>query len=87
MKWNDDWRNELKEMEADGKNYCYSRLCECRNNLNDVKLMSRLMYKYNQDKEKSECLDRVIEWVTDWNSQTELYNSIYKEYEEILNFI
>lgn len=84
MKWNDDWR-----MELENKYYgCYERLCECRNNRNDVVLMASLMYKYNSDKTAEECLDRMIEWVCGWNNQDELEDiCIPKKYEKMLNMV
>ena len=68
MHWNDDWREELEE-----KNYkCYMRLCECRNTRNDIKIMAKLMYRYNSHYTPEECLDRMIEWVCEWNNQVNL---------------
>ena len=80
MEWNDDWRSELETKNPE----CYKRLCECKNTKNDILIISRLMYKYNQDRTKYDCLDRTIEWLTDWNSQFELYLS-ETEYQEILS--
>ena len=63
---------------------CYERLCECRNTKNDILIISKIMYKYNQNRTKHDCLDRTIEWLTDWNSQFELCLS-ETEYQEILS--
>ena len=80
MKWNDDWRFELETKNPE----CYTRLCECKNTKNDILIISRIMYKYNQDRTKEKCLDRTIEWLTDWNNQFELYLS-ETEYQKILS--
>ena len=79
MEWNNDWRSELETKNSK----CYERLCECRNTKNDILIISRIMYKYNQNRTKHDCLDRTIEWLTDWNSQFELCLS-ETEYQEIL---
>ena len=79
MKWNDDWRSELEIKNPE----CYERLCECRNTKNDILIISRLMYKYNQDRTKEDCLDRTIEWITDWNNQIEIYPN-EEDYQKIL---
>ena len=80
MEWNNDWRSELEIKNPE----CYERLCECRNTKNDILIISRIMYKYNQNRTNHDCLDRTIEWLTDWNSQFELYLS-ETEYQEILS--
>ena len=80
MEWNNDWRSELEIKNPE----CYERLCECRNTKNDILIISRIMYKYNQNRTKRDCLDRTIEWLTDWNSQFELCLS-ETEYQEILS--
>ena len=80
MEWNNDWRSELEIKNPE----CYERLCECRNTKNDILIISRIMYKYNQNRTKYDCLDRTIEWLTDWNSQFELCLS-ETEYQEILS--
>lgn len=78
MKWNDDWRREL-ERDNEG---CYIRLCECRNTKKDILTMAKLMYEYNSNIEKEECLDRTCEWVCCWNSQfeCELTDTEYKTF-------
>ena len=81
MEWNNDWRSELEIKNPE----CYERLCECRNTKNDILIISRIMYKYNQNRTKHDCLDRTIEWLTDWNSQFELYPSNPEEYQKILS--
>ena len=79
--WNDDWRNELKE-----KNYkVWERLCECRNTKNDIKIMSRLVKKYNNSIDAVDCLERIITWVNDWNGQN--IDFTIEEYENILKSI
>lgn len=78
--WNDDWREELKKDNYD----IWERLAECRNNRKDIMYMAKLMYKYNLDKTKQDCLDRMLEWVTDWNSQANLYPDSDDEYNKML---
>ena len=80
MEWNNDWRSELEIKNPE----CYEKLCECRNTKNDILIISKIMYKYNQNRTKYDCLDRTIEWLTDWNSQFELCLS-ETEYQEILS--
>lgn len=77
-KWNDDWRRELEETDP----LCFTRLCECRNSKRDMLVMAKLVYKYNQDKSKEDCLDRICEWVCSWNSQyeKELTNDEYYKF-------
>jgi len=78
--WNDDWREELKKDNYD----IWERLAEYRNNRKDIIYMAKLMYKYNLDKTKQDCLDRMLEWVTDWNSQASLYPGSEDEYNKML---
>lgn len=79
--WNDDWRNELKE-----KNHkVWERLCECRNTKNDIKIMSRLVKKYNNSIDAVDCLERIMTWVNDWNGQN--IDFTIEEYENILKSI
>lgn len=79
MNWNDDWRDELK---ADSYEV-WKRLAECRNTKKDIVTMSKLVCKYNPNKSKEECLDRILEWVTDWNNQFNLYPD-KEEYDKML---
>jgi hypothetical protein len=79
MKWNDDWRSELEIKNPE----CYERLCECRNTKHDILIIAKLMYRYNQDRTKEDCLDRTIEWITDWNNQIEIYPN-EEDYQKIL---
>ena len=80
--WNDDWRNELEEKNAN----CHLRLCECRNTQHDIAIMAKLMYKYNQWATPEDCLDRMIEWVCYWNNQDNL-DPDDKEYDTMLKYI
>lgn len=80
MNWNDDWRIELAQKYPD----CYERLCDCVNIKKDILTMAKLNYKYNPFKSKEDCLDRILEWVTDWNSQLDLYPKTEVEYNKIL---
>ncbi|MEE3344797.1 MAG: hypothetical protein VZS44_11935 [Bacilli bacterium] len=82
-KWNDDWRDELKNDDYE----IWERLAECRNTRKDMIHMAKLVYKYNPSKSKEECLDRILEWVTDWNSQVGLYPETTEEYNDMLNRI
>ena len=79
MEWNNDWRSELEIKNPE----CYERLCECRNTKHDILIIAKLMYRYNQDRTKEDCLDRTIEWITDWNNQIEIYPN-EKDYQKIL---
>lgn len=67
--WNDDWREELKKDTYD----IWERLADCRNTRTDIKIIAKLMYKYNPSKSKEDCLDRTLEWITEWNNQDNLY--------------
>lgn len=80
--WNDDWRDELKIEDPS----MYERLCECRNKKSDLKKLAKLLYKYNINHAKSVCLDRIIEWITDWNNQVELIPD-KEEYDKILEYM
>lgn len=77
--WNDDWRDELKSDHYD----CWERLCDCRNLRRDLMVMAKLMKKYNLGKDPQDVLDRILEWVTDWNSQVNLYPDD-EEYDQML---
>ena len=79
MKWNNDWRSELEIKNPK----CYERLCEGRNTKHDILIIAKLMYRYNQDRTKEDCLDRTIEWITDWNNQIEIYPN-EEDYQKIL---
>ena len=62
--WNDyEWREKLKKLDYD----CFERLCECRNNKNDIIKIASLMHCYNENKTSGECLDRTLEWIGDWD--------------------
>jgi hypothetical protein len=78
--WNDDWREELKSDDYDA----WERLCECRNTKRDMRKIAQLIYKYNRSKDKEECLDRAIEWITDWNNQCNLVPT-QEEFDEMIN--
>lgn len=80
MKWNDDWREEL---EKDNEP-CYNRLCDCRNTKADIRIIAKLMYKYNLAMGKDECLHRTLEWITDWNNQYNI-DLTQEEFDEIIN--
>ena len=80
MKWNDDWRKGLSKLYPD----CYDRLCECRNIKSDIPIIVRFMMWYNKDRKNYEVVNRVIDWLTDWNEQTELIPT-QDEYNELLS--
>ena len=82
-KWNDDWRDELRLTNEN----CYIRLCECRKKKSDLTIMAQLMCKYNPLISKTDCLDRVLEWVGDWNGQFAITDLTKKEYDNILLFM
>lgn len=79
MGWNDDWRTELRETNEP----CYIRLCECRNTQKDIPVMASLLFKYNPVCSERDCLDRILEWVCDWNSQLEIDPTV-EEYQRML---
>lgn len=82
--FDDSWRKELERRYED----IYVRLCECRNTIEDIVIMANLMYKYNTDKTEAECLDRMIEWVCDWNNQDYIADKITpKKYNKMLGLI
>lgn len=82
-KWCDDWRNKLEKLD----DACHTRLCECRNNRNDIVKIASLMHCYNEERTKEECLERTLEWLGDWNGQFELTDLTVTEYTKILNRI
>ena len=77
--WNHDWREELKEENPK----CYERFCDCKNNRRDLKIMAKLMYKYNPTKSKEDCLDKIIDWITGANNQVHLVPD-EEEYQKLL---
>lgn len=81
--WNDDWRDKLKKLDYD----CYERLCECRNNKNDIVKIASLMHCYNENKTNGDCLYRTLEWLGEWNGQHELINLSYSEHTRLYNLI
>ena len=83
LKWNDDWRDELRLVNEP----CYNRLCECRNKKSDLEIMAQLMQKYNPLISKTDCLNRVLEWVGDWNGQFAITDLTKEEYNNILLFM
>ena len=80
MNWNNDWRDELKTEDPE----CYERFADCDNKRSDLKKLAKLVYKYNLDRPKEECVDYIIEWVTDANNQPNLIPD-EDEYKKILN--
>lgn len=80
--WNNDWRDELKSDDYDA----WERLADCRNRRSDIKKYAKLIYKYNPNRTKEECLDRAIEWITDWNNQPKLIPDD-EEYKKIIESI
>lgn len=80
--YNDDWRDEL---EKDNPKV-FERFCAAKNTPADIKVIYKLMYKYNNTKSKEEVLDRVLTWITDWNNQINIYPSD-EEYKKLLSII
>ena len=76
--WNDDWRDTLKK----NRHNVYERLCNGQNTKHDILVMARAMCAVNPNKTAKECLDRMIEWVIDWNGQymIEISDDDYKKY-------
>jgi len=73
-----DWKSELTED-------MYYRLCECRNLKSDIVPMAKIVKRVNNyDSEQS--LDYILEWITDWNNQFNLYPD-EKEYNKMLKKI
>lgn len=79
-KYNDDWKDELR-LDYPEIN---ERLAMGKNKRSDLKVLAKLMYKYNSDKSKENVLDRVITWVSDWNNQVSLIPDD-NEYKRLLN--
>lgn len=76
-KWNDNWRNELEEKQPK----VYERLCNCINKKTDILVIAKYIYLYNKENyTKQECLERTIQWLTDWNNQVELIPTNFKWY-------
>lgn len=71
------WKNNLEED-------VYIRLCECRNTLKDIPILAKVVVKVDEDMTPQDALDFVIEWVTDYNNQWELYDEIDKRYSKML---
>ena len=80
MKWNDDWREELKKIDYE----CYIRLCECRNTRKDIITMAKLVKKYNSSRPAEECLIHITEWVGDWNGQYMVTDFTRNEYNDAI---
>ena len=81
MKWDNDWRDELKKTNEG----CYIRLCECRNTRNDIIIMAKLVKKYNPTMTAEDCLIYMLEWVGDWNGQFEVTDWTDKEFKKALD--
>ena len=81
MKWNNDWRDELKKTNEG----CYIRLCECRNTRNDIIIMAKLVKKYNPTMTAEDCFIYMLEWVGDWNGQFEVTDWTDKEFKKALD--
>ena len=80
--WNNDWRDELKTDDY----AAWERLADCRNRRSDIKKYAKLIYKYNPNRTKEDCLDRSIEWITEWNNQPNLIPDD-EEYKKIIESI
>ena len=73
-----DWKNEL---EYD----MYIRLCDWNNKQSDIPIMSKVIKKV-MGKNSQDALDYMLEWVTDWNNQIELYPN-EKKYNKMLKML
>lgn len=68
-KWNDDWRDNIPKSML-------TRLAECRNKATDVIVMATEMHKSNPERTAEECFERMVIWVSNWNSQFEIFEKI-----------
>lgn len=81
--WDLDWKLDL---ERDNKELM-TRLSECCNTAHDLKIIAKIMWRYNRNYHtKEECLDHTISWITDWNNQIGLIPDD-EEYKKILEFM
>lgn len=62
----------------------YIRLCECRSTLKDIPILAKVVVKVDEDMTPQDALDFMIEWVTDYNNQWELYDEIDRRYSKML---
>ena len=66
----------------------HNRLSECRNKRADLRTMVKAMWKWEQEnatgKSKAEVVDKILEWVGDWNNQFEVADVTDVEYQELL---
>lgn len=79
--FNNEWKDELKRDDYE----TWERLADCINTKQDMRKMIRLVYKHNPNKTVEECVDYIIEWLTDWNSQIELVPDD-EEYKELCEY-
>ena len=74
--------NKIINWESEVSEPIYTRLAECQNIKSDIVPLTKVIKKvYNCDKKFA--LDYMLEWLTDWNNQLELYPSD-KDYEKCL---
>ena len=74
--------NKIINWESEVSEPIYTRLAECRNIKSDIVPLTKVIKKvYNCDNRSA--LDYMLEWLTDWNNQVELYPSDI-EYEKYL---
>lgn len=74
-----DWKNELTDD-------MYYRLCECRNLKSDIVPMAKIVKRVNNC-DSEQALDYILEWITDWNNQFNLYPDNENEYNKMLKKI
>lgn len=81
--WNNDWRDELKEENYD----VWERFASCKSTIRDIRIMTKLVMKYNMSRSKKDCLDFILNWVTGLNNQVSLYPADDEDYNKLLESI
>ena len=76
MEWSDDWRTELEETDPKA----FDRFSECKATKMDFIKMCSLMWKYNPQRSKEDCFDRMCEWMCSNNQFFVLNITNYKWY-------
>lgn len=79
-KWNNDWRYDIP---GDVR----SRLADCKNTWNDIKVMGRAMKVANPDRSAEDCAERILDWVLDWNNQFDQLDPTEAQYKELIKYI
>ena len=79
-KWNNDWRYDIPGEVR-------SRLADCNNTWNDIKVMGRAMKVANPDRSAEDCAERILDWVLDWNNQFDQLDPTEAQYKELIKYI